>query len=221
MTTPTIAGIDVSQHQPLGRINWKHLHDQENVRFVVARSGYGIGPDATCSTHLREARAGGVELIGCYHVLRASRPIRPQVDLLVQACGEFGCETLPVLDFEIMDGMSAQAVADAAIGFIETAEALLYRRVILYTYPYFASPLPLSADLARRPLWIAHYPKAGKTLLKPTVPKPWSDWTIWQHSGDGGPKHNGIVLDRNVYRGTVEQMKCELLYPLTLKPEPK
>lgn len=206
-----ILGIDVSVHQPLGRLNWRDLHDTLNVHFAVARSGYGIGPDDTCGKHLKEAQAGGVELLGAYQVLRPMRPIRPQVDILVRALEPFGADTMPVLDAEVLDGMTPQEVADAIMNFVETAEGLLFRQVIVYSYPWFLLPLPLADRLKLRALWLAQYP--GKSGAKPKliIPKPWTDYTIWQFDGDKGLTFNGIDTDVNCFRGTVEQMKAELI----------
>lgn len=207
MQAPTIHGLDVSQHQPTSRLSWKKLHTDHDIQFAIARAGFGIGPDPSCATHLRQAREGGVPILGAYHVLRTQRNVRAQADLLIRALEPWGSDTLAILDFEIMGGSTPQEVGDAGLNFLETFEAITSRVCWLYTYPSFAAPLKLDARYANHPLHIAHYPAKGKTLANPTVPQPWKDWSIWQCSGDGGFSTDGMFVDLNVFRGSVDDLR--------------
>lgn len=156
---------------------------------------------------MERALDAGVPIVGAYHAVRPSRSVAQQADMLIQACGE---SLIPALDLEIFDDQPAQAVADFAIEFVEAVERGLHRRCVFYTYPSFASRLPLSADLSIRPLWIAHY-----GAPRPQIPKPWSDWLIWQYDGDKGERApNGLDLDFNVCRLTTKQLREELFHPL-------
>jgi hypothetical protein len=86
---------------------------------------------------------------------------------------------------------------------------------VAYTYPSFAEVLPLSPLLASRPLWIAHY---RKLTSAPRVPKPWGDWLIWQHDGDGGEvAPGGMDLDFNVCRLPLPDLRA-LLVPAAPSP---
>lgn len=212
-----IIGIDVSEHQDPDRVSWVQLAPA----FVFARAAYGIGPDDTFAEHVRRARRTVDPLIGAYHAIRPFRPVVEQVDVMERQMDAAGGCIVPAVDVEKMDGQTPQRVADVALEYVERIEARRGVRCVFYTYPFFVNGpprLPLSADLAARPLWIAHYPRPGKTLKRPLVPKPWEDWTIWQYDGDKGRRDpTGMDLDFNVYRGTVEQLRAELLRPLVSK----
>ena len=57
----------------------------------------------------------------------------------------------------------------------------------LYTNAGFgaAHGLAKHPELARYPLWVSHWPRAGRTLAAPTIPAPWTSWSIWQHNNAG------------------------------------
>ena len=218
--TPTdgIIGIDVSEHQNPDRVSWVHLAPA----FMFARAAFGVGPDPTFVRHVARARSNSVPLVGAYHALRPLRGVQAQVDVMMrQLDAAGGCGIIPAADVEKTDGFEAERVADMALRYVEQIEARTLLRCVFYTYPFFVKgpPLvPLSPELATRPLWIAHYPKPGGTLKAPTVPPPWDDWTIWQYDGDKGQRDpTGMDLDFNVYRGTVEELRALLLRPLTSK----
>lgn len=204
---PEIRGVDVSKHQPVASVPWQSLRAAGRAEFAFIRSAYGLGPDLSFDHHVEKAQGAGVPIVGAYHFARPARPVADQADLLIRSCSY---DLVPVLDLEILDDQPIQAVADFAIEFVERVEKALGRRCVFYTYPSFASRLRLSADLAVRPLWIAHY-----GTKKPQVPSPWQDWLIWQYDGDRGERApNGLDLDFNVCRLTVEQLREELFRPL-------
>lgn len=215
--TPTdgIIGIDISEHQDPARVSWVTLAPA----FMFARAAFGVGPDKVFAEHVRRARINGVPVIGAYHAIRPFRPVVDQVDVMERQMDAAGGCIVPAVDVEIMDGQTPQRVADVALEYVERIEARRGVRCVFYTYPWFIiGKVNLSADLAARPLWIAHYPKPGGTIKRPLVPKPWEDWTIWQYDGDKGRRDpTGMDLDFNVYRGTVEQLRAELLRPLVSK----
>lgn len=219
-TPPSIIGIDVSSHQPPARVPWEALRDAGKASFAFMRTGYGIGPDETFTAHVKRARAAGVELIGGYHAARPTRPIMDQVDILSRQADAVGGEIVPVLDLETMDDRTPRQVADFALEFVVHVEERFRRPCVFYTYPWYASMLPLARELADRPLWIAHY-----LVMAPNVPKPWKQWTIHQYDGDGAeraPSLNGpgMDLDFNRFRGTVQALRNALRGPVRPVPDP-
>lgn len=203
-----IQGVDVSKYQDPKAVPWKKLVLTRNVQFAFMRSGVGTTLDPRFREHVSMARDNGVPVIGSYHAVKPSKPVDVQVDALVGCCDH---DVAPAVDVEILDGQPREAVAEFALRFVEAVEARLLKRCVFYTYPYFVLGLPLSASLGSRPLWIAHY-----DVRQPLVPKPWDDWTIWQHDGTNGLRApGGLDLDFNVYRGTIEQLRQELLQPIT------
>jgi lysozyme len=110
---------------------------------------------------------------------------------------------LPIAcDAELLDASPA-VVAACMLAFCREVADSTGRLPILYSYPSFLEGLPLAAEMADYPLWIAHY-----KVTKPRVPRPWKDWLLWQYDGDGGERlPSGVDADFNCYRGTKEQLR--------------
>lgn len=173
--------------------------------FMYARAGYGIGLDLSFPLHVRNAKEGGVPLRGAYWAMRPSRPVIRQVDLLNKAMDDAGGDLFPVLDVEILDGLTPREVADASLEFCERIESRRGLRCVTYSYLYFLKALPLDPSFAERPLILARY---GGT---PAAPAPWTSFVAHQYDGDGGEKApNGLDLDFNRSPFTPEQLKSEL-----------
>jgi lysozyme len=114
-----------------------------------------------------------------------------------------GVGTLPpVLDFEVAKGLTAVDALARAVAFLDAVESAWGNGCsgIVYASPSFISQLatlagpagqPSLAALATRRLWVANY-----GVPAPSVPAPWTAWTVWQFAGDGGYQlSNGTVVD--------------------------
>lgn len=173
--------------------------------FMYARAGFGLGVDLTFPEHIRNAKEGGVRLRGAYWAMRPTRSVVAQVDLLDKAMDGVGGDCFPVLDVEILDGMTPREVAAVSLEFCERIESRRGLRCVTYSYQAFLKALPLDPSFADRPLILARY---GGT---PVAPPPWSYLTAHQYDGDGGEKApNGLDLDFNRSTFTPEQLKAEL-----------
>jgi lysozyme len=101
--------------------------------------------------------------------------------------------------------------APLALKMLEAIEARLHVTPIVYMSPWFATEMLRSTPaLSRFPIWVAQY-----TLEQtPTVPKPWSAWTFWQHSQGGrvpGISSGAVDLDR--FQGSIEDLKSLTVVP--------
>lgn len=201
-----VDGIDVSSVQP--SVDWDRVA-AAGFEFAIVKVSEGVGGlDPRRLDHLAGARAAGLAT-GVYHVARVGESPLAQVMTLWDAMGD----TMPfraALDLEVMpDGTSREAAVEWTLRFIEEAERWFGRPPLLYTYPYFIRRLmPLPAEIARCPLWIAHYasvtePWIPPEAFRPFVPAPWSDWTLHQYSGNGGYCVPGVLgdCDRNLFNG--------------------
>jgi hypothetical protein len=120
--------------------------------FMYARAGYGIGLDLSFPIHVRNAKEGGVPLRGAYWAMRPSRPVRQQVDLLDKAMDDAGGDLFPVLDVEILDGLTPREVADASLEFCERIESRRGLRCVVYSYVAFLKAIPFDASFTARAL---------------------------------------------------------------------
>lgn len=87
---------------------------------------------------------------------------------------------------------SPQFIVDWVNAYCEQWKTLSGGYPILYTYPYFMqqlSPADISS-FANYKLWIASYAPT------PIIPKPWTDYVLWQYSNTGHlPNGQPVDLD--------------------------
>lgn len=119
----------------------------------------------------------------------------------------------PWLDFELAHGLTGLDALTAAATWCDAVEQRLGRGVCVYTGPSFIQTLVKYAGhaadsvlekLGARPLVVAHY--NGGPPKSPSVPHPWTDWTIWQASGDHAATIPGTnkAIDVDFFRGTID-----------------
>jgi GH25 family lysozyme M1 (1,4-beta-N-acetylmuramidase) len=198
-----IKGIDVSTIQ--GKIDFRAVA-ATGVQFVICRCGVGNGGiDNLYRQNIANAKAAGLKVMA-YHFIYplpplASQPLRDpkaQAQMHVNAAGG----ELAACDLEwpapqdwAKWNCTAAQIVQWSIDYLEAYERLSGIRPIVYTYPYFAQAIKLPDWFGQKyKLWIASY-QAGT----PFIPKPWTDWVIWQNSGGTGPsaEHlpNGAPVD--------------------------
>lgn len=202
-----IKGLDVSVYQG-DKINWKAVA-AAGYKFVICRCGVGNGSkDKNYEKNIAGAKAVGLK-VAAYHFVYPlpTIPNQPLRDPKAQAklhADWAGKDILAACDLEWPEpenwakwGCTAQQIVDWAVTYLEEYERLTGIRPIVYTYPYFAKAVNLPASFAQKwKLWIASY------TANPTVPKPWTDWLLWQDSGGkttnlpgGGPVDTNKARD--------------------------
>ncbi len=206
-----IRGLDVSSCQ--GTIDW--LKVPAEFAFVIIKVSEGVnGLDPTRARNISDAHATG-RAVGVYHFLRPSQDAIGQVVNLWRATGDTMPDIRPALDLEnAPDGMSARDLAEWFLCAADETERYFGVPPLVYTYPWFyrgrvasaaGGSSSISERLARCPLWMADY-SHGETPaegLSPFVPMPWSNWAMWQTSGDKSSRVPGIVgpVDHDVFNG--------------------
>lgn len=204
-----IQGIDVSWCQ--GQIEWPRVAEA-GIRFAICKMTEGAhGVDPTGIRNLEAARAVGL-VEGAYHFARVADDPVMQADALWRAVGPMMPKLPPVIDIESAPSfMTGPQIIEATERLAKEIRDRFGRWPIIYSYPSFlmrlGPTLAKSGTLGMCKLWIAHYlwtkDGAPPISVQPMVPMPWSKWTIWQHSGNGGAKVPGIAtdVDRNVFAG--------------------
>lgn len=196
-------GIDISR--------WDHPHDrlldfdrirQAEFRFVIIKLSDGATAEANqlakrwWSVDRPAAEKAGF-LVGGYHYAypRGENALERRLDALDQArkaaraYGTWQPGRLPlVLDFEVIPSprWTPREMTDWALAFLLEAERLTKTQPIIYSYAnFFLKYLEPDLNMARFPLWIAHY---GVHLTQPAPIAPWSlfdGYAIWQFSSSG------------------------------------
>jgi lysozyme len=204
-------GIDVSRFQ--GQPDFDKV-EASGRRFVYVKATEGADfVDTGHKARHAAARDAGLHA-GFYHFLRPRTDRSGGVEAEhfwrnvngVEG-GENGAELLRLAaDIETrQDGMSNAAVLRYSTQFLTRLEALAGHEPILYTFPSFIADW--GAGFADYRLWIAH-----PGVSRPTLPKPWKDWTVWQDNFNGRvpgvagdcdtdrcPVLAELILERNEY----------------------
>ena len=226
-----IKGLDVSVYQG-DKINWKAVA-QAGYKFVICRCGVGnSSKDKNYEKNIAGAKAVGLK-VAAYHFVYPlpTIPNQPLRDPKAQAklhADWAGKNILAACDLEWPEpenwkkwGCTAQQIIDWAIVYLEEYERLTGVRPIVYTYPYFAKAVNLPPLFAEKyKLWIASY------TATPAIPKPWTDWVIWQDSGGkttnlpgGGPVDTNKARDLSWFE-EFENREPMVIEPVVEPPPP-
>lgn len=199
-------GVDVSHDQ--GQIDWTKVR-ADGVDFAYAKATGGLTlNDRMFSANWKGIEAAGL-LRGAYHFYYAGDSPVGQVDHFLRIVGELLPSDLPpMVDIEPGSLAEKRDIAPSdlqknVLTFLQTLEKRIGRRPVVYTDAAFADRYLNDPRMKRYPLWLAQY-----EVKEPSATKAWgeSGWTIWQYSQSG--KIAGIEgdVDRDVFRGSREQL---------------
>jgi lysozyme len=196
------------------------------------------GQDTQFQINVDGATSAGIAA-GPYHF---AYPLPPQVgnpirDPRAQAkfafdlaagLGSIAGDLPPALDLEWPPpqdwpkwGCTAPQIRDWGLQWLDEATGLWGCKPIIYTYPDFWMHLGGGSEpaFAQYGLWSASYPPGAarwpKDGEKPTILKPWADWTFWQWTGGGADLPNGVHADYDVFSGGEVELTA------LLKPPPE
>jgi lysozyme len=194
-----VSGVDVSQWQ--GDVDWAGVRRGGHEFAVVKTSEGATWRDPAFSTRrmLAVRRAGLVR--GVYHFLRP-QPGRSGVTeasfaVQVARTGGWGPGDLPLVADIESTKLPPAGTCHYLRTFTRRVRELTGRAPIIYTFPSFAaSTLRCGEWLAHHELWIAHY-----GVNAPTIPGPWQDATIWQHTDHGHADGIAGTVDLNRLAG--------------------
>lgn len=207
-----ILGVDIASPQ---RTNFPmhKLHDGD-VKFVFMRATHGtledkdhFWRDPTFYENWNNAKKEGF-FRGAYGVTHPLADPIKQAHGFMETVGILDIDDAPfMVDYEMFPkGMTR----DQHLTFIDKHCSEIER--ISGKRPFFYAGLPLDEYVgaprdecvSRYLLWLAQYSKRVFRL-----PKQWTDWTIWQATGNYGPFLPGfnMRIDRNFFRGTLQELK--------------
>jgi GH25 family lysozyme M1 (1,4-beta-N-acetylmuramidase) len=211
-----VKGIDVSSHQ--GSVDFAKVK-QAGHGFAICKASEGqdFRDPSWTAARVTAIRKAGLK-VGVYHYLRP-RPGRTgavEARFAVKTARDAGWgrggDIRLAMDVEETD-LGAAATRRYVREFADEYRDLTGHWPVLYTFPHFAQTVGFGDWLADRcPLWIAHFDTG-----RPTVPKPWGRYAIWQHSSTGrvaGVRGN-VDLNRVPDKGKLP------LVPAVAKPKAK
>jgi len=213
-----LRGIDVSHYQK--DVNWLEIA-RDDIQFAFAKATEGLSyvdPSFQRNwTQMREAELAR----GAYHLGRPGSDPETQAEHFAAVVGGLSFLDLPpVLDLEVSDGHPTAAVLDWARAFINRAESLFQRELMIYTGGFWRLTLgnPKDSFFGIRPLWLAAYNQ------NPVVPASWTRWTFWQYT-DGTQNVPSKVagvngpVDQSRFAGTLEELRALCSAPKPI-PDP-
>jgi len=177
------------------------------IRGVIHKATEGGAiVDPAYATRRKMATGAGL-LWGAYHFIRPGNASF-QAQLFIETADP-DPQTLMALDHEDANVRLANARS-----FIEAAEAVLGRKLVLYSGFLIKEQIVKAtaediAFFAGRRLWLCHYTPPGQS---PTWPKPWDKPWLWQFTGDGyGPQPHAVPgvqdsMDVNSFDGTDDEL---------------
>ena len=176
-------GPDVSMHQ--GDVDWEAVRRAgHDFAVVKATEGQDYRDPTFGRGRMNAMREAGL-VRGVYHYLRPRRGRTGVVEAnwaveVAREAGWGGGDLRLVCDLE-ETALGAAATLRYLGLFVARVEDLTGERPILYTYPAFwIQRLGDPRENFACPLWIAHY-----GVARPTVPRAWSSWTMWQYTSSG------------------------------------
>lgn len=223
-----VIGTDVSFYQddpqtPQG-INFTQMRSN-NAGFAIIRAGQNLWIDRDFKVNWREARAAGIPR-GSYWFYDSRIEPKQQAKLWASVFnGDYG--ELPLwADFE--DNYNGKYKGwKHWYDFIEHIKQLVPTKEIgVYTNYYYWKENTVQAGIPssslnyfkQYPLWVAAYNPTG-----PTVPQPWTDWTLWQFTDNGDGFPYGVEsknIDLNYFNGDLQKFRQRFNLSDSPLPEP-
>lgn len=192
--------IDISKWQ--GSVNPAKMK-AAGVDGVMVRATYGTYVDEKVHEFAPALLAAGIP-IGFYHYFHPFEDPDKQFAAFRGVVVRYGYQLRLALDLEEPSGVDAGLPARARL----FAEAMRRefsmsggRKHLIYTNAsYWRTALKSPVWGADYELWIAAWTNAAK----PSVPAPWTTWTVWQYTSEGnGPAHGvgSARVDINRFNG--------------------
>jgi lysozyme len=196
----TVKGADVSYYQ--GTINWDQ-YKSSGHGFAITRLSDGTGyHDPKFATNWAGMKKVGL-VRGVYQFFRPSEDAIAQADLLLSKVGKLEKGDLPpVLDVEVMDGVSSAHLVSGVKKWVSHVQAATGMRPIIYTSPGFLNGVAGASELGKvATLWVANW-----GVSCPGMPSGFSTWKFWQNSDSGHASGISGAIDTDVFNGSMKDL---------------
>lgn len=205
-----LQGIDVSHYQQ--EIDWAVLLARQPLEFafVKATEGSDFTDSLFCRNWDALARYGVRR--GAYHFFRAYGCGYDQALHFLETVEMQPGDLVPVLDIETTDGLPAEIMLEEARVWLQTVEAALHVKPIIYSNQNFYEKY-LAGWFDAYPLWVARYSETQPVLAAG------KNWHFWQYSNEGCLDGVSHKTDLNVFAGTPEMLDQLRWFPQS-PPEP-
>lgn len=170
-----LKGIDISHFD--GQVDFNQLQ-QSGIEFVYLKATQGSEyVDPTYHAHVEKLNSTNI-LRGAYHFYEPAEDAKAQAIHFLNVVAASNNTLPPMLDVEITQGKSAEAIKKGVQTWLATVEKELGCRPVLYSYADFWRE-NLGVQFNNYPFWLADYSS------KPDVPHDLKNWRLWQYSDKG------------------------------------
>ena len=198
-----VRGVDASHYQ--GQINWETIAEQ-GITFAFLKATEGSGTVDDCfAENWANARAAGL-YVGAYHFFSFDSSASTQADNYCSTVPDVADALPPVIDLEFYrsDNLpSADAVRESLRILVNRMQNAYGKTPIIYTTKACWETYLKDADFAYT-LWIRSIFTSPSNNFTP-------DWTFWQYNPRGmldGYEGGEVLIDLNVFRGTMEEFRA-------------
>lgn len=202
-----VHGVDVSHYQSY--INWDTVAIQ-GIHFAFVKATEGETLADTLFPHNWEELKRLDFYRGAYHFFRPT--VAPERQMDNYACWvklDYG-DLPPVVDVEVMDGVSKIDLIKNLTTWLFLAEIKFNTKPIIYTNVKFYNDY-LAGHFENYPLWIARYNDSDMPVLKDDKP-----WHFWQYGNRGQLRGIDGDVDLNVFYGNQYQLEEMTIAPQTV-----
>lgn len=202
-----VTGVDVSHYQ--GEIDWDKLAKQ-NIDFAFIKATEGSSHIDECFyDNWQEAQKTSL-YIGAYHFFSFDSDGEKQARLFIDTVGSLDGKIAPVVDVEFYGDKednppSKDEVVKQLDRMLKILEDYYQTKPIIYT-TYQVYYKYIKEAFAEYPLWIRN------VYYKPLFMG--RKWTFWQYTDTAvlnGYQGSEKYIDRNVFRGTEEELQVLLV----------
>jgi GH25 family lysozyme M1 (1,4-beta-N-acetylmuramidase) len=200
-----LLGIDTSAYDP--GTNWSKVLTAGRVfAFIKATEGYSY-VSALFGVDWRASQSAGV-LRGAYHFFRPADDGVQQANHFLATVGvtNFKGSLRPVLDWEVLDGVSASVAKQRAMDFCNTVKAAIGVYPLLYfSAEFFDSSFGDMSEFAGMEDWIAEY---ASHLNPPSWAK---NVAFWQNTDKASVAGCTSPVDGSIFFGDMAALEKLLI----------
>ncbi len=201
-----LQGVDVSHFQ--GTVDWATVQ-KNGIHFAYLKASEGLHTtDQQFARNWADTKAAGVKP-GAYHFFHPNEDAVSQAQHFLNSLKSAGVDYQnalpPVLDVEIADGISRDAVSDGILVWLKAVETALGCKPVIYTGPTFWDQHSDESHTEYE-LWLADY------AATPTVPDGWRRWLFWQHTPKGAVGGIDGDVDLSMFAGSrieLDALSCK------------
>lgn len=168
-------GVDVSSH--VGEVDWAALRAAGHTfAFIKATEGVDLA-DPSFETWWPAMKEAGI-VRGAYHFYVTEDDPEAQAQFFISRATLDPGDLAPVVDVELIGHGTEPGLADRLRTFLSILEGHYGVKPIIYTGPNFWNA-NVGEGFGDHPLWVAEY-----GVDQPAIPAGWTEWHLWQHTGD-------------------------------------